>query len=128
MDSEDHLSLFAAARLIQFAPSASHLDRLWEVHRDFERTTPEENRLYFVNRKASFSALKAALEGNSDWLVEKLRSLDSANHPYSELVYLLANAKQLESIWGDLKDIIKSKVQADRERCIATVILSLIHI
>ena len=115
-----------AVNTLTIVPDPDHMDRLWEIHQ--ERRNAREHsadRRFERGHEKTFSALRAGVAQNPEWLRERVCKADAAREPVSELGYLLSGLDEPRagSIWRDVRDILMEKIGKTNPRsllhCIA---------
>jgi hypothetical protein len=112
----------AAIQILRRRPSATALDRLWELHREMEvepvpylRENEDKLDLY----EESFRALRACVRLEPAWLERAIAQADGETDPVHDLAYLLANLNGQAALWRRCKSLLKRKVSPLHPRCLA---------
>ena len=101
------------------APSAEHLDRLWDLHRQrlghLEETTSVSRH---GDYQASFAALCAGIALDPGWLRDRILAADVEKKNVSELGYLLNALEHPDapSIWKETGHALMTKVSVNKPR------------
>lgn len=115
-----------AIAILKTAPDASRLDLLWEAHQQCckaleAKKANDSHRDY----QDCFTALRAAIALNPEWLQHRIISADTNAEPVSELGYQLnvLEHSSAKSIWDETRDVLIEKIPANKLRsllhCIA---------
>ncbi|MFZ5783553.1 MAG: AAA family ATPase [Pseudomonadota bacterium] len=115
-----------ALTALAVAPDPTYLDLLWEIHQRYidaleDKTGDTRHEDY----RASFSALRACVAQDPEWLRNRIFSADLAREHVSALGYLLNSLEHADApaIWKATAHILMAKVPASKPRsllyCIA---------
>ena len=115
-----------ALAVLAIAPSADHLDRLWELHQHRIDALEDKTRISRQSDyQASFAALRAGVALNPRWLRDRILAADAEKESVSNLGYLLHALEHPDapSIWMETGHELMSKVSVKKPRsllyCIA---------
>ena len=115
-----------ALAALTIAPSAGHLDRLWEIHQQRLGALADKSvRSRHGDYSASFAALGTGIEMDPGWLRNRILAADPENESVSELGYQLNALEHPDApaIWQETGHVLISKVSVSKPRsllyCIA---------
>ena len=110
-----------ALAVLAVAPSAEHLDHLWEMHQQrYAALSGESDRSRHDDYTASFSALRTGIELDPSWLRERILDADPEKEIVSDLGYLLNALEHPEAsaIWTETRDVLIRKVSVSKPRAL----------
>lgn len=116
----------AGVKLVTELPTAEALDRLWAIHVEGGKDPepylwPNSSKLALYEE--TFDALKACVPCDLSWLERTILAAEPAAVPVHDLAYLLSSVGD-EGSWRRCKQALFSKVDAVRERAIASCVLT----
>ena len=101
------------------APSADHLDHLWDVHvQRVDALVENSSASWVANYQASFRALSAGIELVPAWLRDRILGAHPERDRASELAYLLNAMEHPDApvIWKEAADVLMENVPTDKPR------------
>ena len=110
-----------AVKVLTTVPDHQHLDRLWEIHQQQLYAREHNSDLNRYNEyQATFSALRAGVQLQPEWLRNRISTADASKERISELGYLLCGLDDpiADNIWQEVRDILMEKVPANNPRCL----------
>ena len=114
-----------AIAVLEAVPDPCHLDRLWELHQQHadarDNNTDGYTRIDYAD---SFSALRAGIELDPEWLRNRIIAADKNSERIAELGYLLSGLEHpnASDIWQDTSDVLMSKLLPSKPRSLINCI------